>query len=85
VVVVEQLVDLSRLLLVADCIIYLLQLSLLPLPQAQKMYRDLEARFEKAKSKFSGDKGVLAYFGEDPGMSSTDFFTTLHKFVQVSS
>jgi hypothetical protein len=45
------------------------------------MCKDLERGFEAVKKKFAG---VLAYFGEDGGMSSTDFFTTLHKFVLVS-
>ena len=42
---------------------------------------ELERNFEAVKKKFLG---VLAYFGEDSNMSSTDFFTTLHKFVLVS-
>ena len=46
------------------------------------MCMELEAGFAGAKKKFSG---VLAYFGEEDGMSSTDFFTTLHKFVLVRS
>ena len=45
------------------------------------MCKGLETSFEDVKKKFSG---VLAYFGEDNTMSSTDFFTTLHKFVLVS-
>jgi hypothetical protein len=49
--------------------------------QAEAMCKDLERGFEAVKKKFAG---VLAYFGEDGGMSSTDFFTTLHKFVLVS-
>ena len=28
---------------------------------------------------------VLEYFGEDPGMSSVDFFATLDKFVKVNT
>jgi hypothetical protein len=51
------------------------------LSQAEAMCKDLERGFEAVKKKFAG---VLAYFGEDGGMSSTDFFTTLHKFVLVS-
>lgn len=49
--------------------------------QAEKMIVDLERGSEAVKKKFLG---VLAYFGEDAGMSSTEFFTTLHKFVLVS-
>jgi len=45
------------------------------------MIVDLERGSEAVKKKFLG---VLAYFGEDAGMSSTEFFTTLHKFVLVS-
>jgi hypothetical protein len=45
------------------------------------MCKDLERGFEAVKKKFNG---VLAYFGEEEGMTSTDFFTTLHKFVLVS-
>lgn len=44
------------------------------------MCKDLERGFESVKKKFLG---VLAYFGEDSSMTSTEFFTTLHKFVQV--
>ena len=50
------------------------------LVQAEAMCKDLERGFESVKKKFLG---VLAYFGEDGTMSSTEFFTTLHKFVQV--
>jgi hypothetical protein len=49
--------------------------------QADQQCSELERGFEKAKEKFSG---VLVYFGEDPGMSSQDFFSTLFKFIQVS-
>lgn len=44
------------------------------------MCKDLERGFEAVKKKFTG---VLDYFGEDNTMPSTDFFTTLHKFVLV--
>jgi hypothetical protein len=49
--------------------------------QAETLCKDLEKSFEDVKKKFAG---VLAYFGEDAAMTSTDFFTTLHKFIQVS-
>jgi hypothetical protein len=51
------------------------------LVQAETLCKDLEKSFEDVKKKFAG---VLAYFGEDAAMTSTDFFTTLHKFIQVS-
>ena len=50
-------------------------------PQAQTVCADLEKGCEDVRRKFTG---VLAYFGEDSGMTSTEFFTTLHKFVLVS-
>lgn len=46
------------------------------------MCKELEAEFENVKKKFLG---VLGYFGEDSAMTSTDFFSTLHKFVLVSN
>ena len=45
------------------------------------MIVDLERGSEAVKKKFVG---VLAYFGEDASMTTTEFFTTLHKFVLVS-
>lgn len=55
--------------------------SCFALSQADEQNRDLQKRLENVKSKFSG---VLNYFGEDPQMTSVDFFTTLDRFVLVS-
>ena len=45
---------------------------------AEKRAKQAYARIEEVKENF---KGVLSYFGEDPAMTSTDFFGTLNKFV----
>ena len=45
---------------------------------AEKRTEELFARIDDAQENF---KGVLTYFGENPAMTSTDFFGTLNKFV----
>lgn len=50
--------------------------------KAKHQCEDLEKRFSKTKHKFIS---VLNYFGEDPGMQSHEFFSTLSRFVQEFS
>ena len=45
---------------------------------AEKRTEEMFTRIDEAQENF---KGVLTYFGENPAMSSTDFFGTLNKFV----
>lgn len=45
---------------------------------AEKRTNEAFARIDKVQENF---KGVLTYFGENPAMTSTDFFGTLNKFV----
>ena len=45
---------------------------------AEKRAKEAFARIGEVQENF---KGVLTYFGEDPAMTSTDFFGTLNKFV----
>ncbi|KAL7489856.1 hypothetical protein ACHAW6_015582 [Cyclotella cf. meneghiniana] len=45
---------------------------------AEKRTAEALARTDEVQELF---KGVLTYFGEDPAMTSTDFFGTLNKFV----
>ncbi len=45
---------------------------------AEKRTKEALARTDEVQEIF---KGVLVYFGEDPAMTSTDFFGTLNKFV----
>jgi hypothetical protein len=45
---------------------------------AEKRTKEAFSRTEEVQENF---KGVLTYFGEDPSMTSTDFFGTLNKFV----
>eukprot|EP00804_Cyclotella_cryptica_P000890 CCRYP_001117-RB/>CCRYP_001117-RB protein AED:0.15 eAED:0.22 QI:0/1/0.78/1/1/0.92/14/0/3367 len=45
---------------------------------AEKRTSEALARTDEVQELF---KGVLTYFGEDPAMTSTDFFGTLNKFV----
>ncbi|KAL7542696.1 hypothetical protein ACHAXR_011993, partial [Thalassiosira sp. AJA248-18] len=45
---------------------------------AEKRTKEAFARIEEVQENF---KGVLSYFGENPAMSSTDFFGTLNKFI----
>lgn len=45
---------------------------------AEKQTKDAFARIDEVQENF---KGVLVYFGEDPAMTSNDFFGTLNKFV----
>lgn len=45
---------------------------------AEKRTAEALARTDEVQELF---KGVLAYFGEDPAMTSVDFFGTLNKFV----
>ncbi|KAL9179362.1 hypothetical protein ACHAXT_008652 [Thalassiosira profunda] len=45
---------------------------------AEKRTREAFARIDEVQENF---KGVLTYFGEDPAMSSSDFFGTLNKFI----
>lgn len=45
---------------------------------AEKRTKEAFARIDEVQENF---KGVLTYFGEDPAMTSTDFFGTLNKFV----
>ncbi len=45
---------------------------------AEKRTEEMFTRIDEAQEVF---KGVLTYFGENPAMSSTDFFGTLNKFV----
>ncbi|KAL7495540.1 hypothetical protein ACHAWT_005507 [Skeletonema menzelii] len=45
---------------------------------AEKCTKEAFSRIDEVQENF---KGVLAYFGENPTMSSSDFFGTLNKFV----
>lgn len=45
---------------------------------AEKCTHEAFARIDEAQENFTG---VLTYFGENPAMTSTDFFGTLNKFV----
>ena len=45
---------------------------------AEKCTNEAFARIDEAQENFTG---VLTYFGENPAMTSTDFFGTLNKFV----
>ena len=45
---------------------------------AEKRTKEAFARIDEVQENF---KGVLCYFGEDPAMTSTDFFGTLNKFI----
>ena len=48
------------------------------LDKARQICDDLDALIESVKTKYSN---VLAYFGEDPNLPSSEFFSTLSKFV----
>jgi hypothetical protein len=50
------------------------------LVKADGLCKELVRGIDKAKEKFAR---VLEYFGEDPSMSSQEFFSTLFKFLQV--
>ena len=45
---------------------------------AEKRTEEMFTRIDEAQENFTG---VLTYFGENPAMTSTDFFGTLNKFV----
>ncbi|KAL7551802.1 hypothetical protein ACHAWF_014998 [Thalassiosira exigua] len=45
---------------------------------AEKRTKEAFARIDEVQENF---KGVLSYFGEDPAMTSADFFGTLNKFI----
>lgn len=47
---------------------------------AEKRTSEALARTDEVQENF---KGVLSYFGEDPAMTSTDFFGTMNKFVSA--
>jgi Formin Homology 2 Domain len=50
------------------------------LSEAKQMLEELSAKVNGVKAKFAS---VLAYFGEESGMSSQDFFSTLTAFITV--
>jgi Formin Homology 2 Domain len=50
------------------------------LSEAKQMLEELSAKVNGVKLKFAS---VLAYFGEESGMSSQDFFSTLTAFITV--
>ncbi len=56
--------------------------DLMVLLQADEQCADLQRRLDNVRNKFAG---VLNYFGEESTMTSLDFFSTLDKFVMVSS